>query len=149
MPQISVKATQKLSEDFAKRHPLDILVVEDNPVNQMMAVRALSKLGYKPAVAANGAVAIDKVRLSNYNLILMDVQMPEMDGLEATRYIRKNFAVQPIIVAMTANALAGDKEMCIEAGMDDYISKPIKLEWLIKTLEKWGDHLNKDNRMVS
>ena len=75
--------------------------------------------------------------------------MPVVDGLEATRFIRKNLVEQPIIVAMTANALAGDKEMCIEAGMDDYISKPIKLEWLVKIVEKWGQHFNRSSRLVS
>lgn len=149
LPQLPRKPTVQLSQDFAKHYPLEILVAEDNPVNQMMAVRALSKLGYSPHVASNGLLAIEEISSNNYNIILMDVQMPEMDGLEATKYIRKNFSEQPIIVAMTANALAGDKEMCMEAGMDDYISKPIKLEWLVKTLEKWGKHLNKNNRMVS
>lgn len=149
LPLIPRKPTVQLSEDFAKQYPLEILVAEDNPVNQMMAVRALSKLGYSAQVASNGLLAIEEISRNSYNLILMDIQMPEMDGLEATKYIRKNFSEQPIIVAMTANALAGDKEMCMEAGMDDYISKPIKLEWLVKTLEKWGKHLNKNNRMVS
>ncbi len=139
----------KLTTEFARQYPLQILIVEDNPVNQTMAVRALSKLGYNPTVVDNGLLATEACRNTKYDVLFMDVQMPVMDGLEATRLIRKTFSEQPIIIAMTANALAGDKEMCIEAGMDDYISKPIKLEWLVKTLEKWGKHFNANNQLAS
>lgn len=100
-------------------------------------------------VVSNGVLATQEIKRSNYNVILIDVQMPVVDGMEATRFNRKNFREQPIIIAMTANALAGDKEMCIETGMDAYIGKPIKLEWLVKTHEKWEKHLGKNNRLVS
>lgn len=142
------KSEVKLSTSFAIENPLHILIAEDNPVNQTLALRILTKLGYEPTIVANGLLATEEINRNDYDMILMDVQMPVMDGLEATRLIRKTLEKQPIIVAMTANALAGDKERCLEAGMDDYISKPIKLEWLMKTLEKWGSHL-RNKRLVS
>jgi signal transduction histidine kinase/CheY-like chemotaxis protein len=129
---------RKLSEDFALQFPLRILIAEDNMVNQKLAVRILNKLGYQAAVANNGKLALDALQQQEYELVLMDVQMPEMDGLEATRAIRQQLAVQPIIIAMTANAMQGDREECLRAGMDDYLSKPIKLEELVKVLEKWA-----------
>lgn len=133
--------TKKLSTTFAQKYPLQILIAEDNPVNQTLAIRTLHKLGYEPALAANGQLAIEEIARARYDVILMDVQMPQMDGLEATRHIRKNGQVQPIIIAMTANAMTEDREMCIQAGMDDYISKPVKLEILIGVLEKWAEEI--------
>jgi CheY-like chemotaxis protein len=124
-----------LSDDFAVKHPLNILLVEDNLINQKLALRILSKLGYAADLANNGREAVAMVAEKAYEVILMDVLMPEMDGLEATRYIRKNFERQPKIVAMTANALTEDREACLEAGMDDYITKPINLEILISVLK--------------
>lgn len=116
-----------------------ILVVEDNLVNQKLAQLLLDRLGYKCDISNNGLEAIEALKSKNYHLIFMDVQMPEMDGLEATRHIRNNFALaeQPIIIAMTANALKGDREICLEAGMNDYITKPIDLVIIQKTIEKW------------
>jgi CheY-like chemotaxis protein len=138
------KAQQKLHTDFANQYPLRILVVEDNPVNQKLAARVLSKLGYVPDAAWNGLEAIQAVNKVRYNLLLMDMQMPEMDGLEATRKIRSSTGLQqPVIIAMTANAMQGDRDQCIQAGMDDYISKPIDLEELVGLLEKWAVSLNK------
>lgn len=126
-----------LSEDFATQYPLKILLAEDNTVNQLLAVRVLKKLGYAHVdVAMNGADAVEKLEKTFYNVILMDVQMPIMDGLEATRIIRSGNWRQPTIVAMTANAMASDKEICLQAGMDEYISKPINLEQLMSTLQK-------------
>lgn len=134
-----VEAKKKLSVDFSKKFPLRILIVEDNPVNQKLAERVLTKLGYKPSQVINGQEALDEVNLNRYDVILMDVQMPVMDGLEATRKIRLlHEDRQPKIIAMTANAMQGDREICIEAGMDDYISKPVKLEDLVGLLEKWA-----------
>lgn len=129
---------QMLDAEFAKKYPMRILVVEDNPVNQMLAGRTLQKLGYKADIAGNGVEALQVMQRNIYDMILMDVQMPEMDGLEATKQIRKQFSLQPTIVAMTANAMQGDRDDCLKAGMNDYISKPIKLEILIHTLEKWS-----------
>jgi signal transduction histidine kinase/ligand-binding sensor domain-containing protein/DNA-binding response OmpR family regulator len=136
------KTDQVLSEDFATKHPLRILVAEDNPVNQKLTLRVLGKLGYHQAeIAQNGMEVIEKFDELFYDVILMDVQMPEMDGLEATRLIRLKQYHQPVIISMTANAMAEDREACMKAGMDDYISKPIKLEILITLLKKWSVHL--------
>ncbi len=128
-----------LPDDFSKRYPLRILVAEDNPVNQKLTLRILSKLGYTSVdLAHNGLEAVEKFDEKFFDVILMDVQMPEMDGLEATRLIRTKRYHQPIIISMTANAMQGDRELCLQAGMNDYISKPVKLEALVSVLEKWG-----------
>jgi PAS domain S-box-containing protein len=112
-----------------------ILVAEDHPVNLKMVTLILSKLGLRADVAGNGLEVLSALERQSYDLILMDVQMPEMDGLEATKQIRMwHWNEQPRIVAMTANAMQGDREICLEAGMDDYISKPIRLEELIRVL---------------
>jgi signal transduction histidine kinase/DNA-binding response OmpR family regulator len=131
---------QKLSIDFAKENPLKILIAEDDAMNQKMVIKVLNKLGYEPKMTSNGNEVLEEVSLNNYDVILMDVQMPEMDGLEATKMIRLCLSVQPTIIAMTANTLQGDRDMCIRAGMDDYISKPVKLEELVNVLEKWSMH---------
>jgi signal transduction histidine kinase/ActR/RegA family two-component response regulator len=125
-----------------KATPRHVLLVEDNPVNQKLAVRLVEKLGYRVDVVANGREALEATSLRSYAAILMDCQMPEMDGFAATRHIRQRSAVRPEqshlpIIAMTANAMSGDRERCLEAGMDDYITKPIKFEVLKTTLERW------------
>jgi len=130
----------KLSVDFAKQYPLSILIAEDNLLNQKIAVKILNKLGYEPKMTSNGKEVLEEVSNKYYDVILMDVQMPEMDGLEATKMIRVCLSNQPVIIAMTANTLQGDREECLRAGMDDYISKPINLEALINLLEKWAIH---------
>jgi signal transduction histidine kinase/CheY-like chemotaxis protein/ligand-binding sensor domain-containing protein len=127
-----------LHHDFAKQHPLRILLAEDNLVNQKLAERVLSKLGYTITIANNGLEAVNNIEKTPYDLIFMDVQMPEMDGLEATRRIRQGTTHQPAIIAMTANAMQGDREECLQAGMDDYVSKPIRLDNIIVLLEKWA-----------
>jgi len=134
------KSEKVLSQDFAEKHPLRILIAEDNQVNQKLAVRVLNKLGYtKIDIAQNGNEVIDSLSKDSYEIILMDVQMPELDGIEATKRIRSSMKDKsPVIIAMTANAMQGDREMCLQAGMDDYISKPIKLETLVSILEKWS-----------
>ncbi len=121
------------------KHSLCVLLVEDNPVNQKLAKLMLAKGGYQVEVAGNGREAVERFTASpeDFDLILMDIQMPEMDGMEATQAIRsKGFDAIPI-VAMTAHAMKGDREMCLEAGMDDYITKPIKRETVFKMIEKW------------
>lgn len=121
-----------------RRKSLRILLAEDNQVNQKVALRLLDRLGYTADVVANGLEALDAVQRIQYDVILMDVQMPEMDGLEATRLLRAWYAEEnrPYIVAMTANAMQGDREMCLEAGMDDYVSKPVRVENLAAALER-------------
>jgi PAS domain S-box-containing protein len=125
---------------IADRIPLKILLVEDNPVNQMLAVRMLEKLGYTPDLAADGRVAVDVTRSGEYDLVFMDVLMPEMDGLEATRRIVEGRTRwdRPVVIAMTANAMDGDREKCLAAGMDDYISKPMRMDDLRRVIEKFG-----------
>jgi PAS domain S-box-containing protein len=121
--------------DLAARHPLKILLAEDNVINQKLAVRFLERMGYRPDVAANGLEVLESLERQPYDVILMDVQMPEMDGLEATRQIRAQGSTIHII-AMTANAMQGDREECLAAGMDDYVSKPIQVKELQAALEK-------------
>ncbi|WP_428331766.1 two-component regulator propeller domain-containing protein [Mucilaginibacter sp.] len=130
----SEKPAPVLNKDFAINHPLKILIAEDNLINQKMILRVLDKLGYDPELATNGLEVIALLNNQYYDLILMDVQMPEMDGLEATRYIRQHFSRQPIILAMTANAMTEDKEICLRAGMNGYTAKPIKLDTLLTML---------------
>ncbi|TAF07851.1 MAG: response regulator [Nostocales cyanobacterium] len=115
--------------------PMRILVAEDHPVNLKMVTLILAKLGLRADVAGNGLEVLSALHRQSYNVILMDVQMPEMDGLEATKQIRMwHWDQQPRIIAMTANAMQGDKQICLEAGMDDYITKPIRLEELVRVL---------------
>lgn len=140
-PEQTVK--QKFHEDFAAQYPLQILIAEDNPVNLKLATRVLGKLGYQADVASNGREAVNAFTKMKYDLIFMDVQMPEMDGLEATQKMRALQGAQPMIIAMTANAMQGDREQCIKAGMDDYISKPINLDKLVGSIQKWALTLQK------
>jgi PAS domain S-box-containing protein len=123
---------------LGREHPLRILIAEDNAVNQKLALRMLEKISYRADVAANGLEAIQSLERQPYDVILMDVQMPEMDGLEATRQIVKRWSeeTRPKIIAMTANALADDREKCLEAGMDGYISKPVRMHELSDALRE-------------
>ena len=134
------EAQQESEIEVDRNHVLRILLAEDNPVNQMVMLKMLNKLGYNADVASNGTDVLRSLELQPYDLILMDVQMPEMDGFEAARTIRKLWASadQPKIIAITAYALKGDREKCLSAGMDDYISKPVKLEELRAVLESYG-----------
>ena len=130
---------QQFDSTLAQRIPLRILLAEDNAVNQKLALKMLERMGYRADVAANGLEAIDALERQSYNLVFMDVQMPEMDGLQATRAIRsKEGLQQPRIVAMTANAMQGDRDECIAAGMDDYVSKPIQVKELQRAIEAMG-----------
>ncbi|HEY7023820.1 MAG TPA: GAF domain-containing protein, partial [Candidatus Limnocylindrales bacterium] len=127
--------------ELGKRHPLAILLAEDNAVNQKLAIRLLANMGYAPDVAGDGKQAIDALKRTDYDVVLMDVQMPELDGLEATRRIRADWPERPLhIVAMTANAMAGDRDACLAAGMNDYISKPIRPAELAAALTRAPSH---------
>ncbi|MBF0119245.1 MAG: response regulator [Desulfobacterales bacterium] len=136
----------KHSIEEAKKSKIRILLAEDNPVNQKLALRLLAKLGYKADVVGNGKEAIKVLTDKYYDIVLMDMQMPEMDGYEASKVIRDtNSSVcnhNIIIIAMTAHAMKGDREKCIESGMDDYVSKPIQPEKLSQTLEKQLSRIN-------
>ena len=138
MTSTQTLAANKLSTDFAKNYPVEILITEDNQINQHVIVRVLQKLGYHPALANNGQEAVEAANIKNYGLILMDMEMPVMDGLEATRMIRKTVINQPVIVALTANVIEGTQQKCFEAGMNDYISKPIKIDELMALIVKWS-----------
>jgi signal transduction histidine kinase/DNA-binding response OmpR family regulator len=123
------RATQPSSGDaeLGVRHPLAVLLAEDNAVNQKVARRLLANIGYEPDIVGDGLRAIEALEKTDYDVILMDVQMPELDGLEATRRIRARWPDRPVhIIAMTANAMAGDRDACLAAGMNDYVSKPIR-----------------------
>jgi len=123
---------------LAERMPLRILLAEDNSVNQQLALLLLGRLGYRADVAANGLETLEAVERQPYDVILMDVQMPEMDGLEASRQLCQRYPAEsrPRIIAITANAMQGDREMCLAAGMDDYLSKPIRDEELAQALAR-------------
>jgi CheY-like chemotaxis protein len=139
VPQREDKSrTGSIDREFASRFPLRILLAEDNAVNQKLALRILQQMGYRVDVANNGLEVLRALERQPYDMILMDVQMPEMDGIEATRQIVRRWArpSRPWIVAMTANAMQGDREMCLQAGMDDYIAKPIRIEELVEALRK-------------
>ena len=129
-------ARPSIDPGMAARHPLRILLAEDNAVNQKLALRLLQQMGYRADVASNGIEAIECVARQTYDVVLMDVQMPEMDGLEASRRIAAQWqtGARPRIVAMTANAMAGDREACLAAGMDDYVTKPIRVDALVEAL---------------
>lgn len=142
-PQTPKKASQhtysgKMSPEFAQHFPLKILVAEDDEMNQQMALMLLKRLGYDADCANNGKEVLEIVSEDKYDVILMDVQMPEMDGLEATRMIRLCLNEQPVIIAMTANAMDGDREACLKAGMEDYLAKPVNVEELMQMLETWS-----------
>ena len=121
--------------DQQRQKGLRILLAEDNIVNQKVAMRMLERLGYRADVAADGLEVLGALNSQPYDVVLMDVQMPEMDGLEATRSIRRMPGRQPYIIAMTAHAMKGDREECLGAGMNDYVSKPVRIEELKTALE--------------
>jgi len=125
-----------LDASFGAQYAMNILVAEDNTVNQKLIERILFKLGYKAVVTENGLEAVKELQRNHYDIVLMDIQMPEMDGYEATRTIRKLNLEQPYIIAMTANALSEDRDICLSHGMDNYISKPMKLETLVAMLKE-------------
>jgi CheY-like chemotaxis protein len=156
-PRIPAGKTEapKAELSLAARLPLRILIADDNAINQKVAERILQQLGYKPEVADNGREVLGAIEQQPFDLVFMDVMMPEMDGLEATRQIRKrqmsgeqkNFESRIIICAMTAHAMAGDREKCLAAGMDDYLSKPVRPKDVRDMIEKWGGKIAMDSTM--
>jgi signal transduction histidine kinase/CheY-like chemotaxis protein len=143
-PSVKQPVAQKKSKEelckVSKKYPFQILVAEDNIINQKLIRNVFELLGYKMDIAANGLEAIDSLKRKNYDLIFMDIQMPEMNGYEATSIIiQRRKEERPVIIAMTANAMRGDREKCIESGMDDYITKPLRVDDLIKMIEFWGE----------
>ena len=139
------KKNQELDKELANKMPLSILLVDDNKTNQKLASLVLGRLGYKPDIASNGAEAVSKQIDTNYDVILMDIEMPEMDGVDATKAIRaaEDKSARPVyIVATTANAMQGDRERYLAAGMDGYVSKPIRISELVSALEVAHDTRN-------
>jgi CheY-like chemotaxis protein/HPt (histidine-containing phosphotransfer) domain-containing protein len=132
------RETSALDPELATSHPLRILLTEDNVVNQRLALRLLEKLGYRADVAANGLEALEALERQPYDLVLMDVQMPEMDGVEATRHILERLpgGDRPWIVAMTAEVMHGDREGFLAAGMNDYVAKPIRPQELVAAIRR-------------
>lgn len=124
------KPTQVLSDRFSESYPLNILVAEDNLINQKLIERVLHKLGYQIEMVDNGKQAVEQLLLQQFDVVLMDIQMPVMDGMEATRLIRETLPYQPYIVALTANAMPEERDIYLKGGMDEYISKPMSLEKL-------------------
>jgi len=133
------------NQQLAPQLPLRILLAEDNIVNQKVALHLLQKIGYQADVASNGLEVLEALQRLVYDVVLMDVQMPKMDGLTATRRICQEWpeAARPRIIAMTANAMQGDREECLNAGMNDYVSKPIRLEELIQALRRCAGELSR------
>lgn len=140
MKQDSQADVSEVSEDTAGDQPLKLLLVEDNKVNQMVCLRILSRMELSADLACNGLEALEKVENEKYDIILMDCQMPVMDGFEATGKLRemKGPKSQIPVIAITANALTGDRQKCLQAGMSDYLSKPIKIDELKILLDKWA-----------
>jgi signal transduction histidine kinase/HPt (histidine-containing phosphotransfer) domain-containing protein/BarA-like signal transduction histidine kinase len=132
--------TPSLDATLARRLPLRLLLADDNPINQKVGLSVLQKLGYRADIANNGREVLEALQQKAYDVLFLDVQMPEMDGLEAARQICERWPAEsrPRIVAMTGNALLGDREKCLQAGMDDYISKPVRIAELQAALERWG-----------
>jgi CheY-like chemotaxis protein len=141
-----VKKTPAISEidgTLASRLPLRILLADDNPVNLKVGRSYLEKMGYRVALAGNGIEVIQAMELQPYDVIFLDVQMPEMDGFEAARQIRRRWRdPRPSLIAITGNAMQGDREKCLEAGMDDYIAKPVRVKDLEAVLLRWGKRGN-------
>jgi signal transduction histidine kinase/HPt (histidine-containing phosphotransfer) domain-containing protein len=147
-PHIAKRAAvpAPVEKSLAAQLPMRILLVDDNAINQKVGVRILQRLGYQPATAVNGREALEKLDREPFDFVFMDMMMPEMDGLEATRLLRKrqmlgenkNYKGRIVVVAMTANAMQGDREKCINAGMDDYLPKPVRANDVHDMVERWG-----------
>jgi CheY-like chemotaxis protein len=138
-----LRSTGQIDTGFGQRRPLRILLAEDNVINQKVATRILTQMGYRPDVVQNGLEVLQALERQKYDVILMDVQMPEMDGLEATRQVRLRWtgSRRPWIIAMTANAMESDRQKCFDAGMDGYLSKPVRIESLEAELTRSSENI--------
>ena len=133
--QLTPAATDGLKAETSLR----IMMAEDNPINQRVGKLILQRAGFNIDLVGDGSEAFEAHRAHPYDLILMDCQMPMMDGFEASRQIRSlTVQPQPVIIAVTANALVGERERCLNAGMDDYLSKPFQAEQLVAVVKKWS-----------
>jgi CheY-like chemotaxis protein len=148
----------KLDPTLASRLPLRVLLCDDNVINQKVAARLLKQMGYRADIAANGLEALQALERQPYDLVFMDVMMPEMGGFEATRIIRErqsqqsqfpNYKSSIIIIAMTASAMQGDREKCLAAGMDDYLAKPVRLEDVRAVVERWAPLAGKTDAVAA
>jgi PAS domain S-box-containing protein len=143
-----LRSDHPLNTDLATKFPLNILVAEDNLINQELVMAMFSKMGYTPMIVNDGQEAIDALKSNTFDIVFLDVQMPRLNGLETATYIVQEWTQlainqptdrsRPTLIAMTASAMQGDREMCLEAGMDDYISKPVSFDTLQRTIERWG-----------
>lgn len=140
------RSSPQQDEEMYKRIPLKILIAEDNAVNQKVTMKILDKMGYRADVASNGLEVIDAVKRIPYDIILMDILMPELDGYDAAKMLRNENTVvhKPKIIALTANAVSGEKDKCLDAGMDDFISKPVRPADLKEKLLKWGETIKQE-----
>jgi PAS domain S-box-containing protein len=143
-----VAPTQQLNPNMAEIAPVEILVVEDNPTNQQVVLMVLRALGYQPDVAGNGRVAIEKLSSHRYDIILLDLQMPDIDGFEVAHHIRTRLNYHPIIVAITAGSAPEDRQACLAAGMDDYVLKPFKISQLKEVVVKYARSSNRRNAQL-
>jgi CheY-like chemotaxis protein len=136
------EAPSSFDRTLAQRLPLRLLLADDNIVNQRVCHAVLNRLGYKVKIVGTGIEVLEALDSAPYDIIFLDVQMPDMDGYETARRVRARWADnetdRPRMIALTANAMPGDRDLCLEAGMDDYISKPMQIQVLQTTLERWG-----------
>jgi CheY-like chemotaxis protein len=146
MPQVNYQDQDSAgAKESIEQGDIRILLAEDNLVNQRLANMLLGRMGYECDAVENGLEAVNAVQNRPYDLVLMDIQMPELDGLEATRRIRAKFGRQHIIIALTANAMEGDREHYLREGMDDYMSKPIRFDALQSKLNFWLQEIRNRN----
>ena len=140
----NVERGNRFDTSLARKHPLQILIAEDNPVNQQVALLILKKMGYNPDLAKNGFEVLQKLENQDYDLVFMDIQMPEKDGIATTREIHKIYkdAKRPVIVALTADVIPEKQETYLAAGMDDVLSKPISIAEISEIIGKWSGKIS-------
>ncbi len=142
--EVDIVTDNCTDQHLNSKFPLKILVAEDNETNLKIVMSLLSKMGYKVQSVINGQEAVEKIKMMDFDIVFMDIQMPVMDGLEATVKIKNELPKekQPLIIALTANSGIEDKQGCFNAGMVDHITKPVNLDILQQTLMKWGNYIS-------